>query len=123
MTLTDKEFKKLQADWDAKLKESGFEDAETRDGNLKTWHKYDVLDRFSREDGETKMEYFAAAGRFLHDYQFESLSERTVWQLHCEGLSIRQILKAIKDSKVKSKWKVHQIVQKLKAAMVNKWRE
>lgn len=123
MTLTDKEFKKLQADWDAKLKESGFEDIERNHTFLKRFHKDDMLDTFSNHDGATRMEYFAAAGRFLYDYQWESLVDRTVWELHCQGLSVREIARALKGTEVKSKWKAHQIVQRLKTAMVDSWRE
>lgn len=90
---------------------------------MKRFHKADIIDKFKNHDGAIKMEYFAAAGRFLYDYKWESLLDRTIWELHCQGLSIREIVKALKGTKVRSKWKVHQTIQRLKTAMVDKWRE
>ncbi len=115
--------KKLQAQWDAKLKKSGFEDAETKSGQLKAWHKLDIMRRFQHSDAATKMEYFVSAGRFLYDHKFESATDRAIWELHCQGMTLREILKVLQGSQVASKWKVHQIVLRLKKEMVRSWKE
>lgn len=86
MDRNSKEFKKLQETWDNKLKRSGFQDIEQRDGHLKTWSTQFVLDH-SDSQIEAKQEYYRAAGHFLHEYKFTHPAERRIWELHCAGIS------------------------------------
>lgn len=117
-----KEYKALQAEWDAKLKRSGFEDHEQRDGNLKRWHAHDLPARLSSVKFQVQADYYRSAGMFLHEHTFDSEIERAVWELHAAGATLREIPKQLKSSKVRTKWKAHQIIQKLTKIMVAKWR-
>lgn len=89
-------FKKLKAQWDKKLKESGFEDIEQADGNLKIWHSTIFKNKFYKPRSEAKIEYYRLAGQLLWSYTFKSKNERDVWALHCEGFSRRQIQTKLK---------------------------
>lgn len=84
------EFQKLFAEWNQKLKEDGFKDAEDftlPEPMLVYWHNYD---RFKSQDGRES--YYAIAQRLLHDgFKFESDLSRRVWELHSQGKSVRQI--------------------------------
>ncbi len=93
--MQQKDFKKLQALWDKKLADSGFVDAESRNGSLKDYHSFRLqktdrscLDPVSLEAKES---YYRFAGQFLHSHTFGSEVERTIWTLHGEGLSVRNI--------------------------------
>lgn len=116
--LNKPEFEKLQAEWDKKLKDSGFEDAEQRDGNLKLWST--MLFRVHHNDTlyRAKEEYYRLAGHFLHDHKFTSTTEHAVWELHAKGMSMRDIVATLKPLGYKVyKWKVQQIIRRLSEEM------
>lgn len=110
-----KDFKKLQAVWEKKLEQSGFEDIEQADGNLKTWHSEWYKYRSGLEVDMGREEYYRHAGYFLYEYQFKNEMERRIWELHAEGLSIRNIVIALKPRYKKTvyKRKVHEILKPL----------
>lgn len=92
------EFQKLKTEWNQKLKESGFEDAEDfnlPDPALKVWHSF----RFFKSDTDQyiktvkqREDYFSlASGLLFNGFPFETDVSRRVWELHCQGLSIRKI--------------------------------
>lgn len=99
----DKSFKSLQAEWDKKLKASGFEDIEDRNSDkefLKSWHSDYFRCRYTTDEFEAKREYYEMACRFLHEVFFDSDTllffgvrdeEREIWELHSKGNSIRDI--------------------------------
>ncbi len=91
-----KEFRALQAEWDQKLKESGFVDCEQRDEHLKVWSMRVAL-HHSDSQREAKEEYYRAAGHFLYDYPFSDPAERRIWELHCEGVSKLKTLAIMKS--------------------------
>lgn len=114
-----KEFKDLQAKWDAKLKKSGFEDAERRDGCLKFYDSsyFTSVSRGISVDPtwfKSKEEYHRLAGHFLYDYKFDSQEERLIWEQHANGESIRDIVKIMKEKGFKAyKSKINGIVKRL----------
>lgn len=105
----NKDFRDLNNKWARKLKKSGFEDIEqpadyksgVPDGQLKSWSSkyFTSPSRFDPVRFECREEYYRLAGQFLHEYTFNNDTEKSMWQLHCEGqttLSILEILKAKK---------------------------
>ncbi len=89
-------FKALNAEWEAKLKDSGFEDIERDENNLKEYASSDFKKR--PEYDQSKEEYYRLAGQFFHDYSFRGPNrewKKRVWGLHAEGKSIREIIKIL----------------------------
>jgi hypothetical protein len=82
----DKAFQKLQAEWYAKLKETGFTDIEAS-GRLP---EIDYRNATIR-DREAIQAYFTVAGAYVHSGHFEQNEHLDVWLLHAEGLSVREI--------------------------------
>lgn len=118
-----KEFKALQAKWDKKLKDRGFDDIEQRDGNLKVWSSFFFKKRHNPILFEAKEEYYRAAGKFLYDHKWTSKKDRTIWELHCQGKSARVIVKEMKSRHFRiNKPMVHQIINKYVAEMNKQWK-
>lgn len=115
-----KEFKDLQAKWYKKLANTGFADIEQPDGNLKNWAL--SLIRHDETTENAKQDYYRLAGQLLHSsYPFQSNTERKIWEMHAEGLSIRDIAKKLKSQRIRAhKNGVHKVVQKIAAQLVNK---
>lgn len=86
------ELQKLQKQWYKKLEKQGFKDIETEDGFLKDWDSYRFL-KLSPEWFYSKQEFYAMAGRFLHDRKFYLSSHHLIWQLFSEGKSVSYIAK------------------------------
>lgn len=126
--MSPKEFKALQAEWDKKLKESGFEDAEYRAaGTLKRYHSVQFFnDRASSLDPislASKQNYYTAAEHFLNSHQFASPLEKQIWQLHSEGVSAREISSRLGPKAVGKKTKVNDIIKKLAKEMTQSWKQ
>lgn len=122
------EFEKIQAEWDKKLKESGFVDQEQRDGRLKSWsNKYKTGDPVRYQ---AKEEYYRAAGQFLYDHKFERPVERRIWELHSQGMARLNIVKALRAEKVWYRHKrkdsrpnsfgVQKVIESLRDLMISK---
>lgn len=45
---------------------------------------------------EGQIEYYRFAGHFLNDHRFASKLEKLIWELHANGLSMRNIVKKLK---------------------------
>ncbi len=94
------DFQQLKDTWYAKLKDSGFEDAEANEHSLKSW-----CTQFSRERSlksyKAKAEYYYRAEHFLNSHKFASAFDRIVWEYHTNGLSIRDIVNTLKKTKNK----------------------
>lgn len=106
-------FKKLQHKWDKKLKESGFEDIEDRNSKmefLKQWHG----GYFQRNWDGSRYEYFLKASAFLNSYLFQSEIEKSIWEGHADGKTIREIAKELSHQKDA----VHKVIKKLRAIML-----
>lgn len=91
-----KSLKQLTREWDKRLKDSGFEDIEQRDGRLKRWESHFFKQRPDVEFQEAKTSYYRMAGYFLHEHKFEDDVIKLIWQLHSEGLGQRTIIKELK---------------------------
>lgn len=113
------EFKKLQDKEYKKLKESGFEDIEDMrlpEPPLKKWHNlvFRKLDLNKIEDATT---YFEAARKLLLTYKFESVTHKQIWELHSEGLSYRQIERAINKKGFKKRM-IHEYIVHVKRELM-----
>src|SRR5271166_6561839 len=83
---------KLKAKWNKKLKDSGFEDIENIDGTLKPEVDYRSMDS-TRGDilHDGRQEYYSVAQEYLNRGKFATLQDYTIWKLHSEGMSYRDI--------------------------------
>lgn len=83
---------KLKAKWNKKLADSGFEDIENADGSLKPEVDYRSMDS-TRGDilHDGRQEYYSIAQDFLNRGKFATLLDYTIWKLHAEGMSYRDI--------------------------------
>lgn len=116
-----KEFLALKKKWDKKLEKSGLENIEQDDGNLKLWSSHFFKARFNATLFGAKEEYYRLAGQFLHEHVFEDHKTKLTWQLHSEGVSIRDIVIALKKRGFKAyKNAVHRVVQDLTERMLEK---
>lgn len=85
MIYNTKEFKELQAKWYKKLRESGFNDIEKNEFVLLEPTKGLAM------TAEETATYFRLAKKYLESGEFESLFGKTVWFLHTEGCTGREI--------------------------------
>lgn len=111
------EFKRLQREWDQKLKDSGFEEIEDRESPrefLKRWHGSYFRSTWS----EAREAYFQKASSFLNWYGFSSILERAVWQKHSEGRTLREIEKETVAGRRISKDRAHKIIRALQEIML-----
>lgn len=107
-------FLRLQTKWYAKLKKSGFSDIEKQgDSTALLSNKGNGYSKLARHpyNFEETQNFYRLAAWFLHEFKFESKIDRRIWELFCEGLSIRLIGL---DKKVRlSKRAVHRRLQKI----------
>lgn len=119
-----KDFKKLKAQWDKKLAASGFEDAEYANGVLKLFHVEYFSDprRHSDELIKGKQNYFRLAGQFLYSHEFETTTDKLIWQLHADGQSVREIAAYMKKKRVPycKRAKIQNVVKRLEKLMIDK---
>lgn len=108
------DFKRLQKEWYDKLKASGFKDIENgRESNC-VWQDAHVINNGKYNRFYSNVDYYRQAGIFLHHFQFESPTDRAVWDLHTNGCTFRDIAKRLNC-------KVHvvlKIVHKLRDKML-----
>ncbi len=122
MTPNSKEFKKLQAKWYKKLKNSGFEDIEDTKGYLKEWSSKYLKKSNGGVKAKAKEEYYRLTGQFLYDHKFESPLEKRIWRMHAEGMSGESITAILKAKKVNIYHnKVKRIIKNLANLMVTKF--
>lgn len=115
------EFDKLKDFWYQKLKESGFDDIESDEYNLKTWSsQIAAQDSTYRHAKET---YYYLATQFLNDYKFKNSYERIVWEYHSNGISIRNIVKLLNEVRKEKTYRraIHELLQRLRNAMKRKY--
>lgn len=88
----NKEFKDLQAYWYDIAKQTGFEDCEYANGVVKTEVNY----RAAKLKVKASIKnYFSLASDILHSHEFKTELEKQIWDLHCQGLSIRETNKQV----------------------------
>lgn len=113
----------LIKEWDKRLKESGFDDIESRKTGALRGSGGDVYlgnktiettasnqNRIEiKNEGvcrgytsltwkESQAEYFRIASQCLHEKEFKSVLERIIWQLHAEGFTYQEISKELNVS-------------------------
>ena len=81
-------FEKLKLKWDKKLADSGFEDIENADGSLKVEVHPRTLNNAIRDN---RASYYDTAQNFLNNCKFTTLLDYSIWKMHTEGMSFRDI--------------------------------
>lgn len=115
----NKEFNTLQKEWYSKLKDSGFEDIEQNELDLKLWSSHFFKVRHNATLFSAKEEYYRMAGHFLYDYTFSNEHEKQIWALHSTGVSIRGIVDQLKAKKIKTDTKkVNNIIKAFSKLMI-----
>lgn len=113
------DYQSLKTVWYAKLKKSGFKDAEKNEHRLKQWSSKFKAPNI-RNSWDSKHEYYSMARQFLNNYKFESNLEKAIWEYHVEGISYRNIaklLKKVKTSITPNKDNINTIVNLLEIEM------
>ena len=111
-------FKALQAQWRQLLRESGFKDIEDEEGRLidhKSPCHISRLIGFRAGIWEDVRAYYYWASDMARRGQFQDDRDRTIWILHSEGYSSRQIAQHVK---LKQWWickKINKIRMELRA--------
>lgn len=118
-----KDFKKIQKEWYAKAKASGYEDIEEDSHGEQRLKKYvaNYLWLKHRPDRYAlQANYYRAAGHFLYDHKFKNELEKKIWTLHAEGVSVRIIAERLSKEHYKiSKWRAHTTIQRLTKIMIS----
>jgi len=124
--MNNKEFKKLKNSWYEKLKKSGFEDIEYKDGSLKSSafrRQRDKNKHYTQIQIDAVQAYYRMAFHFLHEYEFESEFDRIVWEYHTNGIGTRSISKLLQKVNLSgtSKTKIWLTVKKLREIMKRRY--
>lgn len=114
--------------WYRVLADAGFKDIETRDetgemnGPLKTDKRWNADKRLSFEDVaagyESEAEYYRLAGLFLHEHRFPVKEDRSIWELHAEGVPYREIATRLG---IETHMRVHYVVNDLRDRMMERF--
>jgi hypothetical protein len=118
----------LLDEWNKKLADSGFKDAETTDKagrrQLKQWDSCYFQQRHDFERFQSKASYYLAAYHFLHSHRFLSQTDRHIWQLHAEGYGLRVIATSLVCLGIKTnKDQVATVINRLKRALEATWKK
>lgn len=105
--LRKEEFVALKRHWYQTLKLGGFKDIENERGNFKIQNKTPRVN-------EARAAYYRRCGWFLHEYSFQNMYHKKIWQLHCEGLGRDRIAKQMPRF---TPDKIRLILEKLNEAM------
>ncbi len=95
-----KTYKELKAIWYKKLEKSGFEDIESDEDHLKSW----TADRVKKHihTWREREQYYYMATEFLDTYKFETPLEKTIWEYHANGISVRDIVILLSKVRIKT---------------------
>lgn len=89
--------KSLQKEWYEKLKQEGFIDIENSEGNgLRKYESKYFKAEYSPQEYRSKEEYFYQTNKFLCEYDFQTETDKEIWLLHSDGISIRGIALIVK---------------------------
>ncbi len=123
MNHRSKSFKALQKVWEKKLSDSGLENIEQPDGNLKLWTSSFFKVRYNATLFEAKEEYYRMASQFLHDHRFEADAHKKMWELHANGVSMRNIACTLRKKGIATnKDLVNAVIQDLAKVMLGSTR-
>jgi len=103
-----RKFKDLREKYYELLKKEGFEDIE----DIKT----EYIPRQEFVAGPINKEHYEMAVEFLHVCMFKTDEEKRIWEMYCDGLTIREIAGASGNSI----GKVHYTLKRLETMML--WR-
>ena len=90
MANQSKSFKKLQDEWYAKLKATGFNDIE-EGTKLKDYHSTNWNNQEAAFRKQVTEDYYDKAMEIFRRYRFKNPKERLVWLLHAQGHTVRDI--------------------------------
>lgn len=116
------DFKRLQAHWYRKLRESGFTDIESSDtpDGLKSHTEWNARRLGMTSDGydlpDLRFQYYSMATEFLWRFEFSVQLHQRIWAFHAHGFSLREIGRLVG----KDKDHVHGVVRSLKALMLGR---
>ena len=105
------EFKNLFQQWNKILEQDGLKEIENFDLEvpvLKTWHNLKWKNLNSDRLCELK-HYYELASELLQTFEFKNKFHKRIWELHCDGLSVRKIARQI-NRKDFGKTVVHEII-------------
>lgn len=85
----------LRATWYRKLREGGFRDIEQADGTLRDRNRLQYAANLDPIVRRATAEYFALAARYLAEGLFVCGEDQRVWELHADGLTVREIAKTV----------------------------
>jgi hypothetical protein len=119
---TYRDLRKLQDEWDRRLKAEGFNDIENRHfgaPGAPSWIDKPSTDLLERYD-ESTAEYYRAAEAFKDYLQDRPLLVQKIWELHAQGVSQIAIMRALKLARRRA---VRTQLEKLRAEMLAWWRD
>lgn len=120
------DYKTQKAYWYEKLKKDGFVDIEHDEWSLRSYST-----EFNQRNPNrnptvqiaAKLDYYIMAEHFLNDYKFSSAKERAVWEYHTNGVQLNDIVKTLKEVKLKtSRTAVWLIIRKFRAIMLRMYK-
>lgn len=115
------EFKALQARWYQKLSDKGFKDIEYDEDHLRKHHAEKFLDEYDEIRFNARTEYYQMASDFLNTHKFKNRRQRVIWELHADGMAIREIVRNMTKRGFKAyKFLVHTTIQELAAKMIGR---
>lgn len=119
MNRRSKKFKALFRDWNEKLEKSGFKDIENMryaEPKLKVYERASFSSVCPSVAAST-LNYYTQAEALLEVYPFQNPIHKTIWQLHSDGLSIREIATLLNSDKYK-KSNVANVINHIKRALM-----
>jgi len=118
------EFKALFREWNQKLRDDGFVDAEDfslPDPALKSWHSLKWENESAQKREHEAKTYYALATELLHNgFAFKNDLFRRTWELHCQGMSERKIARVLRwqliGYKGRGKTNIHDVIRAIQKA-------
>lgn len=107
-------FRKLQKEWYLILLNNGFDDIEVLSEKFKKKDSSYFAKYYTHLNFKFKEEYYWKAREFLKDYIFDTPIEYRVWELHAEGMPIRDIARRCSTLPCR----VHAVIARLKSKML-----
>ena len=110
-------FKKLNAEWQKKLKASGFEDLEDPENPDEPipHHIKTRLPRFKK--GEETRDYYDQCLHYLEYGTFDSMRQKAMWTMHCHGESLQEIATSRLISKSTVQYHIRRVRNRMKGGI------
>jgi hypothetical protein len=110
MSQTKEEHQTLTEIWEKKLEAEGLGDIENKNGQLHNWHSF-MFRNTNQITREVTEFYYEKAQDLYNNFEFANWEHREIWNLHCQGLSVREI--AEEFPKFEKSW-IHRIVKMIR---------